>query len=345
MRQPVKRQKIFDTLRSRIISGEAAENSFLPSEPKLAREFGVARETMRGALLLLEEAQLIERIRPRGTRVLPRRARGARYHAIGIAGYSSPLEDRLNYYDALFQEARAAGYELINIAYPAAYLRKHPSVLFDMPLDGILFAGSMIDAEVAELIRRRDFVVTSICRNALSPEVDSFDNNHLEAGAKALRYLLARGHRRVGCMRVKVGTGYSVNREERELFREMLGTDFDERAFYCPTNIVELYEQFGEHYRREMVRQGLASMPPGITAIYLDYVFAADARHLPELSDYEVVCFSEYPVEEPQYFPVVAHDRCARLTGALRRLIEILEEGKRETRHEFCANHFYPKKG
>ncbi len=63
----MKRDRIYRTLRERIVSGKYPPGKRLPSETDLAPEFGVARDTLRDALRLLEEEGLIERVKSRGT--------------------------------------------------------------------------------------------------------------------------------------------------------------------------------------------------------------------------------------------------------------------------------------
>ena len=58
---------LYDTLRGRILSGEYAGERSLPREVDLAREFGVARNTLRRALEELEKEGLIRRVKSRGT--------------------------------------------------------------------------------------------------------------------------------------------------------------------------------------------------------------------------------------------------------------------------------------
>lgn len=69
MRQPLKRMHIYEDLKRSISAGVYHQGAFLPNELILAEKYGVARETLRSVLKLLEEDMLIERIRSRGTRV------------------------------------------------------------------------------------------------------------------------------------------------------------------------------------------------------------------------------------------------------------------------------------
>lgn len=67
MRLPVKRREIAETIRGRIRAGIYSAGERIPTEPQLARSLGVARETLRGALSLLHNEGLIQRISGEGT--------------------------------------------------------------------------------------------------------------------------------------------------------------------------------------------------------------------------------------------------------------------------------------
>lgn len=58
--------QIADRLRERIRSGEFAPGQVLPSEAELCREFGVARNTVRRGLMILEEEGLLITIPAKG---------------------------------------------------------------------------------------------------------------------------------------------------------------------------------------------------------------------------------------------------------------------------------------
>ena len=55
MRLPRKREQVLRTISSRIEAGIYSTGERIPTEPMLAKEFGVARETLRGALEILEK--------------------------------------------------------------------------------------------------------------------------------------------------------------------------------------------------------------------------------------------------------------------------------------------------
>jgi len=60
--QPQKRNAVYNTLYQRIVTGKYPCGSKLPGELKLIREFGVCRETLRGAMALLEANRLLRRM-------------------------------------------------------------------------------------------------------------------------------------------------------------------------------------------------------------------------------------------------------------------------------------------
>jgi DNA-binding GntR family transcriptional regulator len=66
------RHRIADTLRERLRGGEFSAGSRLPSEPKLARSLGVSRSSLRGAIAMLENDGLLQRMHGSGTYVAER---------------------------------------------------------------------------------------------------------------------------------------------------------------------------------------------------------------------------------------------------------------------------------
>src|SRR5579863_4674566 len=75
--QPITRQ-ITDTLRRQINDGTLGPGALLPSEPELAREYDVNRQTARAALQALEREGLVV-VRPRRGRIV-RSTQRLRWH-------------------------------------------------------------------------------------------------------------------------------------------------------------------------------------------------------------------------------------------------------------------------
>ncbi|WP_245642187.1 GntR family transcriptional regulator [Nonomuraea candida] len=78
--------RIADRMRERIRSGEFAPGQVLPSEAELCREFGVARNTVRRGLAILEEERLLVTVPSKGRVVLGEGA-AASYRYRLIAGW------------------------------------------------------------------------------------------------------------------------------------------------------------------------------------------------------------------------------------------------------------------
>lgn len=87
MSKKLKYVKVYDTLFSKIQSGELPQGSCLPSEPELAKQMGVSRMTLRQALSLLQDDHLIKNIRGKGNYVMGNHA----YPGAGLETFSHPV--------------------------------------------------------------------------------------------------------------------------------------------------------------------------------------------------------------------------------------------------------------
>ncbi|WP_236789082.1 winged helix-turn-helix domain-containing protein [Amycolatopsis sp. GM8] len=63
--------KVADSLMARIAAGELSPHDKLPSERHLAKDYGVAQGTMRQAIRVLRERELIVTLRAKGNYVAP----------------------------------------------------------------------------------------------------------------------------------------------------------------------------------------------------------------------------------------------------------------------------------
>ncbi len=71
MREPVKRRLLYEAIKQDIAKGVYLPGSFLPNELELAVKYGIARDTLRLALTMLEDDKTIELLKGRGRRVCP----------------------------------------------------------------------------------------------------------------------------------------------------------------------------------------------------------------------------------------------------------------------------------
>lgn len=79
--------KIYDLLYSQIRDGRYPKGSRLPSEPELAKQMGVSRMTLRQALALLQEDELIQNIQGKGNFILDKEEE----HTTGLETIAHPI--------------------------------------------------------------------------------------------------------------------------------------------------------------------------------------------------------------------------------------------------------------
>ena len=71
MRDPVRRLKLYEALKSDIASGVYLSGGFLPNEFELAEKYGYSRDTVRSTLTMLEDDKLVELLKGKGRRICP----------------------------------------------------------------------------------------------------------------------------------------------------------------------------------------------------------------------------------------------------------------------------------
>jgi len=71
MREPVKRIKLYEAMKSDIASGVYLSGAFLPNEFELSDRYGYSRDTVRSALTMLEDDKLVELLKGKGRQICP----------------------------------------------------------------------------------------------------------------------------------------------------------------------------------------------------------------------------------------------------------------------------------
>lgn len=116
--------RITNELRDRIQGGDLGPGALIPSEPELARDYGVSRQTARTALLALEQEGLIATVpsrRGRIVRIPPRRAvRSSERHQLEKDRAILPMPERgaigeaeTNFDMALAEQKFTTSYDII----------------------------------------------------------------------------------------------------------------------------------------------------------------------------------------------------------------------------------------
>ena len=109
MRPPVKRDKIANELKARILGGILPPGGRIPAEQELAHQWNVARDTLRDALRILEEEGLIERIPGKGTFVRARTEKEPGNVVTFLLPCADILADRIGYRTSLITREMLCG--------------------------------------------------------------------------------------------------------------------------------------------------------------------------------------------------------------------------------------------
>ena len=109
MRPPVKRDKIANELRARILGGILPPGGRIPAEQELAHQWNVARDTLRDALRILEEEGLIERLPGKGTFVRARTEKEPGNVVTFLLPCADILADRIGYRTSLITREMLCG--------------------------------------------------------------------------------------------------------------------------------------------------------------------------------------------------------------------------------------------
>lgn len=78
MHGPVKRLKLYETMKSDIASGVYLAGAFLPNEFELAEKYGYSRGTVRSVLAMLEDDKLVELLKGKRRRIYPANVKKAK---------------------------------------------------------------------------------------------------------------------------------------------------------------------------------------------------------------------------------------------------------------------------
>lgn len=344
MRAPVKRMAVYEKLKSDIARNIFPAGSFLPNEIKLAERYSVGRKTMRSALAILENENRIKRDRPRGTMVCDIKHR-SKTGILGIVGISRDCINNVMLFDKMDTLASKYGYHVISIECNNRIITEHPEYLPSFPVDGFIFAGSTIVKPLVKVIYERELVVVGTSKIDEFPELDWMENPHYEAFSEGIKYLKSLGHKRIAYIDFKRLPEYQCFHDVlKSAFADVLKEDYAEELFYTHDNIFDLYAQCGERYEYEKCRRALKYLmslntPPSAiissSTALMEMEETLNEIGLAIPQDISFLTFSEFKGIAPRY-TAIEYDYEQRLCWATERLIDILENGKNDTRNEYC---------
>lgn len=269
-----KRNKIFQELRCEIQSGLYSVGCKLPGELQLKSRFGVARETLRAALVLLEREHLITRIHGRGTFV---RFHGSdRRRILYVAPHLSKAMP-----ESLENNARNAGFELAgcNLESFRSYdLAAMDDFLESHKISGVILHGSSFisNEDVLDNIRDLSIPVVLIFANLSDLLNQHFPGSYCdlpEGWERGLRYLKRIGHRRVGVIAPFL-RGYSFQEYQNLLSRIGLDSDSEllpRMSLFAQLNNKNQPFEYTKQIDQEVVRMLSLSKPPSVFYCFNDH--------------------------------------------------------------------------
>lgn len=207
-------RQIYSDLKARITSGEYAPGSQLPYERVLCEQYGVERITIRRALELLVNDDLIDKRAGLGSFVkgVDKRSSGSGTILFIMLSGSNDIRHNVSALNALLffaaeEACRARGYTLLYVALQpgddvARLAGEHDA-------SGLLLV-STLPSEVIQAASQSDR--PAICLNHFDPRLMSIMPDNYLGASMAIDYLVKLGHRRIGYID---GLRNSTNATER----------------------------------------------------------------------------------------------------------------------------------
>jgi DNA-binding LacI/PurR family transcriptional regulator/DNA-binding transcriptional regulator YhcF (GntR family) len=179
--------------------GDLTVGQRLPSEPEIARHFGVSRMTANKAILALVADGLLTRERGRGTFVAERREKHLTRCLVAMHPYSVAGAQDDYYYGALYWSIR--GYfqnkdMRIDVGYLPPDVERRPALLDGAAV--ISINPALEAAETLANLHRLGKPVVVLGSSWESSRVNAVDSDNLLGAALAVNHLVDLGHRSIG---------------------------------------------------------------------------------------------------------------------------------------------------
>jgi len=240
MTRQTKYQELATTLADQIHTGAYPPGSRLPTETELMAEFDVSRQTVLHGLKQLVNKGMIQRIQGSGSYV--------REHA-GLTGTiilvyagnpermtSNPVDIELLHgiNHAVAQTPFALRVQLLQNPKPTKADFDRLDAMINHDVQGIILVShtSPNADKVAAFLAAKSLPAVSIAQCYKGPKMDSVVSLDEEGTVRAIEYLFALGHQRIGFVTTEVGGQASFAREDgyKRAIEEFGGT-YDETLF------------------------------------------------------------------------------------------------------------------
>lgn len=203
-----------ERMRQEIVSGRWIEGQELPSERMLSDRLGVARMTLRSALRELESAGVIEHGEGRKRRV-SRMPRSLLSHSVGVVSAMrvSPADPHFSPTQELYTQWSAeaalqeAGYNILVVHLKMLQGAKWLQFLDNRPA-GLLWTADCAEihasAAVLEAEEKTRIPVVINSDNPMFSHVDRVVSDHERGGEDLVKWLLAKGCRRLAVVKSSI---------------------------------------------------------------------------------------------------------------------------------------------
>jgi DNA-binding LacI/PurR family transcriptional regulator len=250
--------------------GVYAPGQFLPSEPELAREWGVARGTVRQALAGLEEDGVVERVQGRGTVVRAGAETGAGARTtLSVMALILP-ELRSGFYPSLAQGfdqgAGQVNYQVLTSCTDNDVRKQGDIVLqlIDKKVAGVAIVPPTVGPGCAHQIRQlqaHGIPVVLLHRPVEGVSAPLISLPYQAIAATAGRMLAERGHRRVAIFQTHLyAAGPSYVAGLRDELRRAGGDVPDELVVYGTSSTTEQFAAQEEEIAQQVDR--VFNLPP-----------------------------------------------------------------------------------
>ncbi len=274
-----KKDQLYDHLRSDIRFGNYSPGHRFPPEVDLARQLGISRNTLRSALLKLEEENLVVRIKSKGTFVAPYHDKPLSERRLLVLNRLESHRSYPHHYilPSLLKEAMVRGYEVENYNfdifknYTAGQLRKFIS---ENEFVGVVIVISSFngDENIIGTMNSLDIPVVLSHGNFRDYQLTGWATTYSDFRASwevAVRHLAEQGHRRIVTTNL-VYPNRNVRHWARQEYLELL----ESLRIASDENLIIDMEFYGYDYLEKRLKEifSLRDEMPTAVLCYSDFM-------------------------------------------------------------------------
>ena len=315
----------------------------LPGVIKLSKELKADPATISKAFKLLSDRGLVTIQGTKGT-YITQPGQKTRHKIIGVVGIRTDMPSRHGELFPMEEAAAACGYRIVGVAHSNTLFIDNMELLLQFPVDGYIFMYSSLTFNIAAFLREKGIPFVSCNKPVGIPGVNWVDFNSEATLAKAVRYLIGLGHRRIAYAEFH-NPNYSYTERMLSTYRQTLteaGLHFNE-SFFLSKDVESYYNKYGEEYCFALGRDcalELIEIDDKPTAIIMTFPQMGDGlveelgKHsLSVPNDFSVLVYGDQHLKN-EFFTSVNYDYTARSAAAVKMLIDLLDSPWQEARQK-----------